>query len=66
MSKDDDYYVDHSSITYIMSPSGEWLGHISTIDDDVAMADKICEMVKESGGQLPYVGLRQKVASLFA
>eukprot|EP01084_Bolivina_argentea_P042463 78282_1 len=66
VNTNEDYYVDHSSITYIMSPNGEWLGHISTIDDDVAMAEKICVMIKENGGDLPSVGLRQKIATLFA
>merc|ERR1712228_68032 len=48
--KNDDYYVDHSSITYVMDTSSEYIGHTSTLDDAETMAERIAAMIKETGG----------------
>lgn len=48
--KGDDYYVDHSSITYVMDRQSEYIGHISTLDDAETMAQRISDMIRETGG----------------
>jgi protein SCO1/2 len=39
---DDDYSVDHSSITYLMAPDGKFVTHFSHGVEAEAMAKKTC------------------------
>ena len=43
---DDDYFIDHSSITYLMSPTGKFITHFSHGVEAEAMAEKISEILK--------------------
>jgi len=43
---DDDYLLDHSSITYLMSPEGKFITHFSNGVEASTMAEKITEILK--------------------
>jgi protein SCO1/2 len=43
---DDDYSVDHSSITYLMAPDGKFVTHFSHGVEAEAMAKKLAEILK--------------------
>ena len=43
---DDDYLIDHSSITYLMAPDGKFVTHFSHGVEAGPMADKLVEIIK--------------------
>ena len=43
---DDDYLIDHSSITYLMAPNGKFITHFSHGVEAQSMAEKISEILK--------------------
>lgn len=43
----DDYIVDHVTMMYLMGRQGEYLGHISTLDNSQEMADKIANLMRD-------------------
>ena len=45
----DDYIVDHVTMMYVMGRQGEYLGHISTLENADEMADKVAKMFKDVG-----------------
>lgn len=45
--KDDDYSVDHSSITYLMAPDGNFITHFSNGVEAETMGKKLAEILNE-------------------
>jgi len=45
----DDYIIDHVTMMYIMGRQGEYMGHISTLENADEMAAKIAGMIKDVG-----------------
>ena len=45
----DDYIIDHVTMMYVMGREGEYIGHISTLENSSEMADKISNMITDVG-----------------
>ena len=52
----DDYIIDHVTMMYIMGRQGEYIGHISTLENADEMANKISGMIKDVGHSGGFLG----------
>eukprot|EP01084_Bolivina_argentea_P256066 430994_1 len=52
----DDYIIDHVTMMYVMGRTGEYIGHISTLENAHEMANKIAAMIKEFGHKGGFFG----------
>ena len=52
----DDYIIDHVTMMYIMGRQGEYIGHISTLENADEMANKIAGMIKDVGHSGGFLG----------
>lgn len=47
----EDYIIDHVTMMYLINREGKYLGHISTLDDSVSMAQKLMEKMDDVKGK---------------
>lgn len=52
----EDYIIDHVTMMYVMGRQGEYIGHISTLENAHEMADKIAGMIKDVGHSGGFLG----------
>lgn len=52
----DDYIIDHVTMMYVMGRQGEYIGHISTLENAAEMANKIAAMIREQGHSGGFLG----------
>eukprot|EP01084_Bolivina_argentea_P291394 500810_1 len=52
----EDYIIDHVTMMYVMGRQGEYIGHISTLENADEMADKIANMIKDVGHSGGFLG----------
>jgi len=52
----EDYIIDHVTMMYVMGRQGEYVGHISTLENAHEMADKIAGMLKAQGHSGGFLG----------
>jgi len=51
-----DYIIDHVTMMYVMGRTGEYIGHISTLENADEMAAKIAGMIKDAGHSGGFLG----------
>ena len=52
----DDYIVDHVTMMYVMDRGGQYIGHISTLENADEMASKIADLIKDTGHSGGFLG----------